>query len=397
MVERGDARPGWPGPVQEARSDAAVGVTGSTQALRRRIFVCACLLLGIGLAGVAMPATTHRSRLVSTGEVAAPPTTGTTATTSAPRLIVPTAPSTAATPSAPTLPRTSPPTSGHTASTSPPATTAPAAPPVSTTPPQPANCGDRTLKKPDGSTWRCSFDDEFDGTSVDTTKWRVQATSWNGFHSGAECFVDDPDNVSVSGGALHLTVRQEKYGFTCAAPKKPYGSQYTSGMLTSFGKFTQAYGRFEIRAKVPPAKVKGLQSSFWLWPENPQKYGAIWPASGEIDIAEAFSRWPDRLVPYIHYTGSTYNTTNNNCIVGDTSQYHTYVLVWTQQTMTITYDGATCLVSEWYPLALQPPAPFDQPFMISLTQALGIDSNAFVPGSTPLPATTTVDYVRVWK
>ena len=46
---------------------------------------------------------------------------------------------------------------------------------------------------------------------------------------------------------------------------------------------------------------------------------------------------------------------------------------------------------------MQRPKPFDQPFMLSLTQALGIDSNAFVDGTTPLPATTTVDYVRIWK
>jgi hypothetical protein len=32
-----------------------------------------------------------------------------------------------------------------------------------------------------------------------------------------------------------------------------------------------------------------------------------------------------------------------------------------------------------------------------LTQALGIGLNGFTPGTTPLPATTRVDYVRVWK
>jgi hypothetical protein len=41
--------------------------------------------------------------------------------------------------------------------------------------------------------------------------------------------------------------------------------------------------------------------------------------------------------------------------------------------------------------------PFDQPFMVVLTQALGITTNEFDPATTPLPATTQVDYVRVWK
>jgi hypothetical protein len=35
--------------------------------------------------------------------------------------------------------------------------------------------------------------------------------------------------------------------------------------------------------------------------------------------------------------------------------------------------------------------------MIALTQELGIGPNLFDPATTPLPATTSVDYVRVWK
>jgi hypothetical protein len=63
----------------------------------------------------------------------------------------------------------------------------------------------------------------------------------------------------------------------------------------------------------------------------------------------------------------------------------------------VRYDGHTCLVDNWNPTGMVKPAPFDQPFMVALTQALGINTNAFSPASTPLPATTQVDYVRVWK
>ena len=41
--------------------------------------------------------------------------------------------------------------------------------------------------------------------------------------------------------------------------------------------------------------------------------------------------------------------------------------------------------------------PFEQPFFVALTQALGVGSNEFGPATTPLPATTEVDYVHVWK
>jgi hypothetical protein len=265
-------------------------------------------------------------------------------------------------------------------------------------PPAPrGDCGGQALTKPDGSPWVCSFDDEFSGSAVDTALWRVQETSWNGFHNGSECFVDSPNNVSVSGGALHLTVRKEARGFVCQRPRKPYNTQWTSGMLTTYGKYTQAFGRFEIRAKFPAGDRRGLQSSFWLWPQNPTKYGT-WPNSGEIDMAEYYSQWPDRVVPYVHYTGSTYHVTNNNCLVADPSDWHTYLMIWTRTAISVSIDGRSCLYMPINPLIpLHAPAPFDQPFMISLTQSLGIRSNAFQDGSTPLPATTTVDYVRTWR
>jgi hypothetical protein len=40
---------------------------------------------------------------------------------------------------------------------------------------------------------------------------------------------------------------------------------------------------------------------------------------------------------------------------------------------------------------------FDQPFFLAFTSALGIGSNKFVPGTTPLPATMRIDWVGVWQ
>jgi hypothetical protein len=48
-------------------------------------------------------------------------------------------------------------------------------------------------------------------------------------------------------------------------------------------------------------------------------------------------------------------------------------------------------------LPLTSPQPFDKPFFIALTQALGLYTNNYTPGVTQLPATTLVDYVRAWK
>lgn len=260
-------------------------------------------------------------------------------------------------------------------------------------------CGGVTLTKPDGTAWQCTFGDEFSGSSLDTAKWVPQLTSTSGYHVGPECFVNTPSNISVANGTLNLTVRKEAAPFTCSSPSGAYTSQYTSGMVTTYGKFGQAYGRFEVRAKLPAAAVAGLQESFWLWPVNWTKYGA-YPYSGEIDIAEVFSNYADRAIPYIHYVpaATDYNVTNNYCYISDVSAFHTYAVEWTTSAITVVYDGKTCLVDEWNPASpLVKPQPFDSPFFLALTQALGIGGNAFDPATTPLPATTSIDYVRVWK
>ncbi len=113
-----------------------------------------------------------------------------------------------------------------------------------------------------------------------------------------------------------------------------------------------------------------------------------------------YSRYADRAIPYVHYVPAATdpNVTNDYCLINDISQFHTYAVEWTPTTITIIYDGNTCLVDSWNPASpLVKPEPFDQPFMIALTQALGQGLNAFNPTTTPLPAVTQVDYVHVWK
>ena len=160
-----------------------------------------------------------------------------------------------------------------------------------------ADCGGVTMYKPDGTPWACTFDDEFDGTSLNTNNWTVETTASNGYHSGSECYEDSPDNVSVSGGTLNLTVHKVA-SFRCPAVGI---TNYTAGMVYTLDHFSQTYGYFEVKAKLPPATVKGLQTSLWLWPVNDNYYGTTWPDSGEIDIAEWYSQYPNLEIPYIHY------------------------------------------------------------------------------------------------
>src|SRR6266496_3986561 len=70
-------------------------------------------------------------------------------------------------------------------------------------------CGPKQIRKSDGGYWQCTFADNFGGTSVDPSKWIAQRTDASGFGDGTSCFVDSPDNVSVSDGNLQLTSRKE--------------------------------------------------------------------------------------------------------------------------------------------------------------------------------------------
>lgn len=258
-------------------------------------------------------------------------------------------------------------------------------------------CG-AALYKSNGTAWQCTFDDEFAGTKLDSTKWTAVTTAQTGLAYANACFVDSTNNIYVSGGALNLTARKEHQAIQCAKPYAPFSTRYTAGEVATTGRFSQTYGLFAVRAKFPAATVAGLQSSLWMWPQNLYSTGL----HGEIDIAEEYSAYADRVIPYLHYTydTATTNTLTNtnvvtrNCMLPTVSSFHDYVAQWDSATITIYIDGKVCMQDN---VRASGTSPFDQPFFLALTQALGSGTNAFSPTTTPLPATTVVDWVRAWK
>jgi beta-glucanase (GH16 family) len=240
--------------------------------------------------------------------------------------------------------------------------------------------------------WNCTFDDEFDGTTLNTNNWVPQETAASGYTNGATaCYVNSPDTISVSGGYLNLTARQVA-PFTCPDGSNAFTTSYEAGMVSTSGRFDQTYGAYEVSAKLAPSVIEGLQETFWLYPQS-LAYGA-WPASGEIDFAEFYSEFPDLDVPYIHYAQSStdLNATAYDCLI-DQNAFNTYGVDWTPTSITVLYNGTPCLVDT----PSTGSEPFNEPFFIALTQALGVGTNAFTPGVTELPATTQVDWVRAWQ
>ena len=260
------------------------------------------------------------------------------------------------------------------------------------------SCGGRQTLVADGATWRCTFDSEFSGTSLDTTQWTPVVTATSGYTSGTmACFVNRPSNISVGNGYLSLTARKVAQPFTCNDPLGSFTTQYTSGYVTTSRLFTQTFGRVEVLAKVPASAIAGLQSSFWLYPQS--------GTDGEMDIAETYSDAPGLAIPYFHYFPNVLDmnaTTDTNMVTSDSctihpNRFNDFVLDWSSTTLSVIYNGTTCLVDHFASLLGGPGAPFNQPMFVNLTQALGIGSNNFNPSTTPLPATTEIKFVRVWQ
>jgi hypothetical protein len=249
-----------------------------------------------------------------------------------------------------------------------------------------------SMPKVSGGTWECTLDEQFLGTSLDRDLWLPQETETSNFHSGPECLVDSPNNISVGDSVLKLTARKEPAPFVCPARKDPFTTQYTGGQVSTYGTFSQAYGRVEVRARFPGMGIAGSQGAIWMWPSDQTK----WHLKEEIDIAEVYSKYADRATPFVHYGNSRTNVTSHRCKLANLGHFHTYAVEWTPETLRFIYDGSTCLLHRIENGTSSEP-PFSGAFMVALSQFLGRKTNAFHPGKTPLPVSMYVDYVRVWK
>ncbi len=155
-----------------------------------------------------------------------------------------------------------------------------------------------------------TFDDEFNGPALDTTKWT--ATDWASTIN-AEWQDYAPDDVALQDGFLRLTTRKRARG----------GRGYTSGEVRSVGKFSQLYGRFEFRARLP--QTTGTWSAEYLIAENDH-----WPP--EIDVEEYLGKDPAVLHMTTHWASlegehGAYHSQRDEPGV-DYTKWHVYTIEW---------------------------------------------------------------------
>ncbi|WP_345459041.1 glycoside hydrolase family 16 protein, partial [Actinoallomurus oryzae] len=238
-----------------------------------------------------------------------------------------------------------------------------------------------------------TFTDDFNGaagSAVDQGKWRLE-TGDNVNNHEREYYTSGTNNAALDGqGHLVITAKKENpAGYQCW-----YGTcQYTSARMNTASTFTQAYGHFETRMKIP--RGQGMWPAFWLLGTGNQG----WPGNGEIDVMENVGFEPGTVHGTIHgpgYSGSEgigagYTLPGGQAFADG---FHTFAIDWSPNTITWSVDGN--------PYETRTPADlggdnwvFDHPFYIIMNLAVGGYWPGDPDGSTPFPAQLVVDYVHV--
>lgn len=240
--------------------------------------------------------------------------------------------------------------------------------------------------------WQLVWSDEFDGSSLDLSKWEHQqgtgCPNLCGWGNNELQFYRS-NNTSVGGGFLTIEAREE--GFADA--------DYTSSRIRTRGQGDWTYGRFEMRAKLPIGQ--GMWSAFWMLPTN-SPYGG-WAASGEIDIMEGLGHLPQRVYGTIHYGGEWPENTSSGqslTLSGDDfhSNFHVFALEWEPTELRWYVDGKLFATqTDWGSDGNPLPAPFDTDFHLLLNLAVGGNFPGNPDGSTTFPQQYIVDYVRVYE
>ena len=231
--------------------------------------------------------------------------------------------------------------------------------------------------------YKLTFDDEFnqfnryDGSSGTWQTWYYFGGRSLPSNGELEYYSDPSVGVnpfSIRNGALDIT----------AAPStgNSGGLPYTSGLITTEPSFSQTYGYFEMRAKLPAGK--GLWPAFWLLPVDKS-----WPP--EIDPLEAFGNEPDEY----HYgaiSGNASSSLGNWVTVNAdlTQGYHRYGVLWTPTTLTYYFDGKEVAQAAT-------PADLNKPMYMLANLAVGGNWPGAPDGSTPFPAHMDIDYIRAYS
>lgn len=282
---------------------------------------------------------------------------------------------------------------------------------------------------------KISFQDEFDGAALDTSKWGY---SYSCFDPGARTqaqYTDSPENVNVSGGNLHLiarysptrekwnkdTKRMETVDRTCTrtenGKKIEYTAPFTSAMIQtrdSNGNVKYAaQGDFYAEARIKLPAGRSSWASFWMTGSK-----GSWPGNGEIDAFESKGWDPHYLQANTHTPRASNplkSEQHRGQLGGDgtsQSEFHTYGVEKDGDKITFYLDGVAGHTVKYADLGGANPFTVDGNGMVlRLNQMVGgtflasddgknteyVDATKYVHDYEGAGSDMLVDYVRVWE
>jgi beta-glucanase (GH16 family) len=243
--------------------------------------------------------------------------------------------------------------------------------------------------------WVLKWSDEFngpDGSPPDESKWLAESGGGGWGNHELELYTSRPRNARQEGG--HLVIEADKERLTGPDGVK---RDYTSARLTSAGRFSQRYGRFEARIKLPSGK--GVWPAFWMLGDNLSTAG--WPACGEIDIMESIGSEPTTIRGSLHgpgYSGANSLTAAYKLPAKELSdEFHIFALEWAPQEIRFYVDGTPYATSTPRDVPAGGRWVFDHPFFVILNLAVGGNMPGNPDDSTVFPQRMLVDYVRVYS
>ena len=244
------------------------------------------------------------------------------------------------------------------------------------------------------SGWELVFEDNFDGTALDKSKWNP-TYNWGNTHNHRAYCVEE--NVIVSDGTLKLKGEKKTHpdanGVKAKFNNKEIPVDYTSGAIDTRGHFEVKYGYIEGRFKAP--WQKGTWPAFWTLQDG-------WPP--EIDILEIPASRKQHHY-YLHYTDPSWYNSHGSAWdheasfgghkdddVDRSADFHTYAVEWDESNLSFYFDDKKF-------------ASYNRPTEIKQLTAQYIIVNLAIGGwagddieiTSDKPAYFEADWVRVWQ
>lgn len=253
--------------------------------------------------------------------------------------------------------------------------------------------------------WKLVWSDEFNAPGrPDPARWDYE----RGFVRNHEPQWYQPDNARVAEGRLVIEARRERVpnpGYVAGAKEWTRSrafAEYSSASLTTRGRRSWTYGRFEVRGRLDTRA--GTWPAFWFVGD-----AGGWPACGEIDLMEwyegkllANACWgPDPAHDTWRTTkrgwdelAALYPPRAHRDLEDWSGAFHTWTMDWDDSRIMLAVDGHTLNTVDVAAAKVGDTHPFRQPIHLIVNLAVRAADH---PERTAFPARLEVDWVRVWQ